>query len=189
MSKHILKPYILSFTSLFIASLTILVTVNALGQSTTVRRSHAGALGSSTAWNATSSPLPLPLFLPAVAYNAGGTATESVAAADVNKDGKVDLVVAIQNAANGSTLAHGLVGVLLGNGDGTFQAPATYDSAGNSPFSLAITDLNDDGKLDIAVANYCLFIDDTCSYSTVGCPHGQRGWQFPTRGRVRRGHI
>ena len=38
--------------------------------------------------------------------------------ADVNGDGKPDLVVADYDSAN--------VSVLLGNGDGTFQAPDTF---------------------------------------------------------------
>ena len=44
------------------------------------------------------------------------------------------------------------VSVLLGNGDGTFGA-ATNFAAGRRPASVAIGDLNGDGKLDLAVAN------------------------------------
>jgi VCBS repeat protein len=43
------------------------------------------------------------------------------------------------------------VSVLLGNGDGTFQPPATY-AVEKGPFSIAIGDFNGDGKLDLAVA-------------------------------------
>jgi hypothetical protein len=49
------------------------------------------------------------------------------------------------------------VGVLLGNGDGTFQPVVTYDSgvsAGGWTNSVAIADLKGDGKLDLAVANF-----------------------------------
>jgi hypothetical protein len=42
--------------------------------------------------------------------------------------------------------------VLLGNGDGTFQSAVNYD-AGDSPWSVAIGDLNGDGTQDLAVAN------------------------------------
>jgi hypothetical protein len=42
--------------------------------------------------------------------------------------------------------------VLLGNGDGTFQAAMTY-AAGNNPFCITLGDFNGDGNLDLAVAN------------------------------------
>src|SRR6266704_6604590 len=42
--------------------------------------------------------------------------------------------------------------VLLGNGDGTFQAPLTF-TAGGRPASVAVGDFNGDGKPDLAVAN------------------------------------
>jgi 6-phosphogluconolactonase (cycloisomerase 2 family) len=47
----------------------------------------------------------------------------------------------------------GTVSVLLGNGDGSFQAPVTY-AVGSNPIWVAVGDLNGDGKLDLAVANY-----------------------------------
>jgi hypothetical protein len=85
-----------------------------------------------------------PLFLPAVLYDSGGGAV-SVAVADVNGDGKPDLLVANYNS--------GTVGVLLGNGDGTFQSATTFDAGGPdaNTFSIAVADLNADGKPDIIV--------------------------------------
>ena len=50
------------------------------------------------------------------------------------------------------TTASNTVSVLLGNGDGTFQAATTY-AVGSAPTSVAIGDLNGDGEPDIAVAN------------------------------------
>ena len=44
------------------------------------------------------------------------------------------------------------VSVLLGNGNGTFQAQQTF-ATGIDPFSVAIGDVNGDGKADIVVAN------------------------------------
>jgi hypothetical protein len=67
-----------------------------------------------------------------------------VAIGDFNGDGKSDLVV---NNANDNT-----VSVLLGNGDGTFQAQVTYQ-AGSGPYSVTLADLNGDGKLDLVVPN------------------------------------
>jgi len=43
--------------------------------------------------------------------------------------------------------------ILLGNGDGTFGAPATIP-AGNGPDAIVAGDFNSDGKLDLAVANF-----------------------------------
>src|SRR5687768_5319202 len=44
------------------------------------------------------------------------------------------------------------VSVLLGNGDGTFQARRNF-AAGTGPASVAGGDFNGDGRLDLAVAN------------------------------------
>src|SRR5205807_9414060 len=46
----------------------------------------------------------------------------------------------------------GGVTMLLGNGDGTFQA-AKGLTAGGNPSSVAVGDFNDDGVPDLAVAN------------------------------------
>jgi hypothetical protein len=47
----------------------------------------------------------------------------------------------------------GTVGVLLGNGDGTFQKALSYSSGGSSPYSVAVADVNRDAKPDILIAN------------------------------------
>ena len=44
------------------------------------------------------------------------------------------------------------IGVLLGNGNGTFQAPQNYTTDAG-PFGLGIGDFDGDGKLDLASAN------------------------------------
>ena len=46
--------------------------------------------------------------------------------------------------------------MLLGNGDGTFQTPMTYGSGGIYAQSVAVADVNGDGKPDLVVANYCV---------------------------------
>jgi hypothetical protein len=74
-----------------------------------------------------------------------------VAAGDFNRDGKLDLVV-----ANKGTLANNFsdssVLVLLGNGDGTFEAAAEYGPVVN-PYCVEVGDFNGDGNLDLAVPN------------------------------------
>jgi hypothetical protein len=90
-------------------------------------------------------------FQPAVTYDSGGGDAWSVAVVDVNGDNKPDLVVA--NVCTSSCLPHGVVTVLLGNGDGTFKAAVPYDSGGNGAFSVAVGDVNGDGEPDIAVVN------------------------------------
>jgi hypothetical protein len=69
----------------------------------------------------------------------------AVAVGDFNGDGKPDLAVANWLSSN--------VSMLLGNGDGTFQAVRNFD-VGSGPRSVAVGDFNGDGKPDLAVANY-----------------------------------
>jgi FG-GAP-like repeat/Abnormal spindle-like microcephaly-assoc'd, ASPM-SPD-2-Hydin/FG-GAP repeat len=91
-------------------------------------------------------------FQTAVSYVSGGYAQPSVGVADVNGDGKPDLLVASQ-CADSACSGNGLVGVLLGNGDGTFQPVVVYGSGGFYAASLAVADLNGDRKPDLIVAN------------------------------------
>jgi hypothetical protein len=96
-------------------------------------------------------------FQPVVLYNSGGFDALSVAVADVNGDGKLDLVVA--NQCSGSNFCAtqptptGIVGVLQGNGDGTFQPVVDYSSGGCYANSVAVGDVNGDGKPDLLVSN------------------------------------
>jgi Bacterial Ig-like domain (group 3)/FG-GAP-like repeat/FG-GAP repeat len=85
-------------------------------------------------------------------YNSGGFQTYSLAVADVNGDGQPDVLVA-NFCASSSHCIDGSVGVLLGNGDGTLRAPLIYSTGGNIPISVAIADVNGDGKPDLVVTN------------------------------------
>ncbi len=73
-----------------------------------------------------------------------GVATK-ILLADVNRDGNTDVILGCSNATSGGVV------ILLGNGDGTFQAPTAYSTG--DVFSIALGDFNNDGILDIAVSN------------------------------------
>jgi hypothetical protein len=74
----------------------------------------------------------------------------TVAVADFNADGSLDL--AVSNSVWPSRFDPGDVTVFLGNGDGTFHAPLTYP-VGIGPGTPVVSDVNGDGKLDLVVAN------------------------------------
>jgi FG-GAP-like repeat len=101
-----------------------------------------------------------PLFLPVVTYDTGGTGyfdtrvRNSLAIADVNRDGVLDLVAA-NWCTSVSDCSHGSVGVLLGNGDGTFKPAVTYSSGGYQAFAVLVSDVDADGKSDLILANGC----------------------------------
>ena len=72
----------------------------------------------------------------------GGYGADAVATGDFNGDGNVDVVVANDLGSN--------VGVLLNNGDGSFQPEVSY-ATDAYPDSVVVGDFNGDGKLDLAV--------------------------------------
>ncbi len=79
-----------------------------------------------------------------------GSGTLSVAVGDVNGDGRLDVVTA--NHVSAEEYSSSDVSVLLGNGDGTFQAQQRI-VVGGSPSSVAVADVNGDGRLDVVMGN------------------------------------
>jgi len=95
-------------------------------------------------------------FQAAVNYGSGDSYAESVAVADLNRDGIPDLVLANLCSANGGCEPDGGdadVGVLLGNGDGTFRPAKIYDSGGRFTYSVTVGDFRGNGILDLAAAS------------------------------------
>lgn len=80
---------------------------------------------------------------------AGGFAPSAVATADINRDGKADLVAA--NVGSDDVTVH-LNDTARGAGTPTF-GKATHFAVGASPIAIAVGDFNRDGRPDVAVAN------------------------------------
>lgn len=82
-------------------------------------------------------------FAPPKTYPVG-TSPSVIVVGDFNGDGKPDIAVANSGSGN--------VSILLGNGDGTFQAAKNF-ATGGSPNSIAVGDFNGDHKLDLVIGD------------------------------------
>ena len=85
-------------------------------------------------------------FRPAVSYYVGPDIGVSITSGDFNGDGIIDL------AETGTDSAAGVLNILLGNADGSFQ-PAIAHTALSEPYSISAADLNHDGVLDLVAAH------------------------------------
>jgi len=73
-----------------------------------------------------------------------GAAPTAIAAADLDRDGDIDLAVTLGNAT---------VVILRNNGQGVFTVAAPL-AVGNDPLAIVAADLDEDGDADLAVANF-----------------------------------
>jgi hypothetical protein len=85
---------------------------------------------------------------------------------DANGDGKLDLAATV--------LDDSAISILLGNGDGTFQPPATY-SANGFPFAIVAGDFNGDGKIDLAFSS--ITSDQSTGFVSVLLGNGDGSFQ------------
>ena len=85
-------------------------------------------------------------FAAAVNY-ATGFVANTVVVGNFNGDSQPDLAVACEFPS------HDGVSILLGNPDGTFQTFQKFDAGGQTTATLAVGDLNGDGKQDVVTAN------------------------------------
>ena len=83
-------------------------------------------------------------FQAPITISSGNDTIQDMAAADVNQDGNLDLVVTGISSDN--------VTVYFGNGDGTFQSPIEFATQ-SSPGSVAVGNYFNDGYLDIAAGD------------------------------------
>jgi hypothetical protein len=109
-------------------------------------------------------------------------AAEAAVITDINGDSKADLVV---------TLGDGNVGVLIGKGDGTFNAEAPFP-AGTTPTAIAVGNFTANGHTQFAVvdgANLDILLDGPPVLTIVAgnSQTGTTGAQFPTALQVSAG--
>jgi len=70
-------------------------------------------------------------------------------AADVNRDGRMDLVVGVSSNSGADATRVAAVKILIGNGNGQFQPPLTFQAGFGRLYNLEVIDVTNDGFPDI----------------------------------------
>jgi hypothetical protein len=92
-------------------------------------------------------------FTPTQNSPATGSGPVSMAVADFNGDGNLDLAIPSDCGASGTCTSNGAVTILLGDGEGNFTAGTSMAATGLRPYGIVVGDFNGDGKVDLAIAN------------------------------------
>ena len=87
-------------------------------------------------------------------------------------DGDGDLDVVDMEALGAPGLPPGRFFIALNNGNGTFQAPYTYDLLPGRPADVVAGDFNHDGRLDLAMTNNGTFGFDARVFIVLGRGNG-----------------
>ena len=102
------------------------------------------------------------------------SSSQDLVAGDFNGDGRVDLAVSINDPAVGLSL-------LIGNGDGSFQAPLNFpNTSGFDSPTIVATDLDNDGRLDVVIGHQIACYTAPCRVArtiTVMLGTGNGGFQ------------
>ncbi len=115
-------------------------------------------------------------FTPAAASPTTGSGPVTMAVADFNGDGNLDLAVPSDCGSSGTCTTNGAVTILLGDGTGKFTASASMAATGLRPYGIVVGDFNGDGKPDLAIANNdsntvsILLGDGTGSFTPIASP-------------------
>jgi FG-GAP-like repeat/FG-GAP repeat len=105
-----------------------------------------------------------------------GIGPAGVATADFNGDGSLDLAVVDQHDPSSTT--HGGMSILLGRGDGNFQAPSFFPMAA-FPTALTVADFNGDAKLDLLATSYIAVLGVKRGALSLASGHGDGSFSTP----------